>query len=219
MDLEQQERAEQEAQELKNDLIVKTHNRMSQVEKEIASRNKKKSELFQTLAKHGVSKEAFKEARKRLTHEEQYLLELDTEAARIESVLRNAMTGEPSQQTVEALNREATTLAGGEPPADDAEAEMDDDPPPVGKAAPTAQTPQPAPVEPETPVNLSASAADKIKRQMAAAAPQAATGIAADSIPMPAGPIFQDKTPRMSAAEARKAMGMDADTDLGGAAA
>ena len=42
---------------------------------------------------------------------------------------------------------------------------MDDEPAADGPVAPVAPTPQQAPAEPETPVNLSASAADKIKKQ------------------------------------------------------
>lgn len=219
MDLEQQERAEKEAQELKNDLIVKTHARMSQLEREIASRNKRKAELFQTLTKHGVSKEAFKEGRKRLTHEEQYLLELDTEAARIESVLRAAQTGEPSQATVEALNRQAETLAGGEPPAEDDTVEMEGEGDAQPQPAAPEPTAEPIQAEQQPPVNISKNTADKIRAKLAAAPKPAADGIAADTLPMPSGPIFQDKTPHITAAQARTALGLDGDTDLGGAAA
>jgi hypothetical protein len=206
--------------------------RLIQLNREIASKNKAKADVYANLEKRGVSVAAFKEAMKRALKEPDQLQLFDEEAAALETLIRKVTSGAASEEdrsaiaTAEEAEQRKESAKKSKKAAKTATAKKQPKPKAAktkgagrSKADPT-QGRQPDPQEGDP----------DFRQKIARVVPQkGAEGFSANDIPMPSAahrpppnvtPItqargFVDKTPRMTAAEHRKLVGADDDDLLG----
>jgi hypothetical protein len=199
--------------------------RLIQLNREIASRNKSKADVYANLEKRGVTVGPFKEAMKRALRDTEQLQMFDEEASALEVLIRKICSGAQAEEDRSANETAAAAEERRENVVDIKSAKDKKAGKKAAKpkaAAKTSKKKEAGSAESgPTEVREPEGDPDFRRKIRTVMAEDGAEGLSADQIPMPgqehrppqpaqqAG--FVDRTPRMPAAEARRLIGADDD--------